>query len=336
MLISDIVTDNALDVMVLTETWHSCCSSDVPLRRAAPVSVSIINAPRPRHGDDDADVNHGGIALLHRDIFSSRIIAMHFHPTSFELLACYLNSAVGKFILVNVYRPSSHNITEAFFKDLTSLHEIISTYSSMTVLVGDFNIHVNDSHDVMALRFLDLIDAFGLVQHVTGPTHAHGHTLDLVITAPNYAPTDISTDPSNIISDHGFVTCQFAMALPAPTSQRRKIIRQLNSLHANVFNTAVHQSPVGVDATLFDGRSTSDLCELYNNELWHLLDVIAPPTVLTVTERTTSPWFDGECRECRKRTRALERRYRRSRLPEDCSAWSAALGEKRALYVAKE
>ena len=40
---------------------------------------------------------------------------------------------------------------------------------------------------------------------------------------------------------------------------------------------------VGVDATLFDSRSTSDLCELYNNELRHLLDVIAPLTVLTVT-----------------------------------------------------
>ena len=96
MLISDIVTDNALDVMVLTETWHSCCSSDVPLRRAAPVSVSIIDAPRPRHGNDDADVSHGGIAVLHRYIFSSRIIAMPFHPTSFELLVCYLNSAVGQ------------------------------------------------------------------------------------------------------------------------------------------------------------------------------------------------------------------------------------------------
>ena len=243
---------------------------------------------------------------------------------------------VSKFILVNVYRPSSHNITEAFFEDLTSLLEIISTYSSMTVLVGDFNIHVDDSHDVMVLRFLDLIDVFGLVQHVTGPTHARGHTLDLVITASNYAPMDISTDPPNIISDHGFATCQFTMALSAPTSQRRKIIRQLNSLNANVFNIAVHQSPASMDATLFDGQSTSDLWELYNNELRHLLDVITPPTIITVTERTTSPWFDGECRECRKRSRALERCYRRSRLPEDCSTWSAALEEKRALYVVKE
>ena len=48
----------------------------------------------------------------------------------------------------------------------------------MTILVGDFNIHVDDRRDVMALRFLDLIDTFGLVQHVTGPTHTRGHTLD--------------------------------------------------------------------------------------------------------------------------------------------------------------
>ena len=40
-------------------------------------------------------------------------------------------------------------------------------------------------------RFLTLLDDFGLIQHVTQPTHNHNHILDLVIT--RYA--------ENIISD---------------------------------------------------------------------------------------------------------------------------------------
>ena len=37
----------------------------------------------------------------------------------------------------------------------------------------------NDPH---AMRFLDLIDAFNLKQHIDVPIHRSGHTLDLIIT----------------------------------------------------------------------------------------------------------------------------------------------------------
>ncbi|CAH3120278.1 unnamed protein product, partial [Porites lobata] len=31
-------------------------------------------------------------------------------------------------------------------------------------------------------KFSDLLESFGLKQHVTGPTHKDGHTLDLIVT----------------------------------------------------------------------------------------------------------------------------------------------------------
>ena len=36
--------------------------------------------------------------------------------------------------------------------------------------------------DAYTLKFMDLLESLDLEQHVRGPTHTHGHTLDPVIT----------------------------------------------------------------------------------------------------------------------------------------------------------
>lgn len=74
---------------------------------------------------------------------------------------CQLDAAARKFILVAIYRPSSTNVTYVVF-----VLEAVFTYRCELVIVGDFNIHVDDLHDVTTLRLCDLLDAFGLVHHV--------------------------------------------------------------------------------------------------------------------------------------------------------------------------
>ena len=145
--------------MVLTETWHTA-SSDLPLRRAAPADYNIVDAPRPGH-DNNAGVNHGGIAIIHRTTFTSCIIAPPLRPASFELLICFMRTTYIKFIFVAVYRTSSQYVTELFFEEFTGLLEIVSAYHTSMIISGDLNIRVDDADDASALRFLDIIDAFG-------------------------------------------------------------------------------------------------------------------------------------------------------------------------------
>ena len=70
------------------------------------------------------------------------------------------------------------------------------------LIVGDFNIHVDNSNDATARQFLDMMDSFNLVQHVSEKTHANGHTLDLLIsTGMDLFVNDVkTTDP--VISNH--------------------------------------------------------------------------------------------------------------------------------------
>jgi len=47
-----------------------------------------------------------------------------------------------------------------------------------------------------------------MVQHVRGPTHRCGGTLDLVLTFADQSLDGITVDPPGTISDHSLVVCQ--------------------------------------------------------------------------------------------------------------------------------
>lgn len=297
-----------------------------------PLGYSIIDAARPDHKGNH--VNHGGIAVLHRESYISRAVSLLLRPTMFELLICHITVAASKLIFVVVYRPSTQPITEALFDELSSLLEAIISYHSTVIIAGDFNIHVNNAQDLAALRLVDLLNAFGLRQHVKGSTHRAGHTLDLLITEADCIPTDVIVDPPGTFSDHSLITSRFELVKPAPIVQQHQVLRRPRLTDYTAFLDSIRRSALCLAQV--NGRSAADLCELYHNVMRTVYDTLAPPVLITVTRRSTSPWFDGECRACCTRVRALERRYRRSRIPGDYAAWSTALEQKRALFTAKE
>jgi hypothetical protein len=330
LFVNSLILDNNFDALVLTETWHTS-STDLPLRRSALPGYSIVDAPRP--GYIGEGVNHGGVAILHRNCLSVRVINLQFSPTSFEVLVCHANPV--KLVFVVVYRPSSRPVSDLFFDELTNLLEITSAYASEVIMLGDFNIHVDDTDDPNVQRFLHLLDAFGLLQHVTGSTHVHGHTLDLVITRPSLAFNSITVD-APVISDHALVTFNLTQVKPLLATRLTKVVRRFNSIIQADFLNSLLQTSVCSNLDNLAGWSVAELCALYKADLTRLADAMAPPVNIVVSSRVSKPWYDGECRAYCRRTRALERIYRRTCLPADCRAWSTALLGKRDLFATKE
>ena len=66
----------------------------------------------------------------------------------------------------------------------------------------DFNVHMDNTLNIYADQFKDLLSAHGLIQHITAPTHRYGHCLDLMITRENTSPliSNITVHPG--LSDH--------------------------------------------------------------------------------------------------------------------------------------
>ena len=87
------------------------------------------------------------------------------------------------------------------------------------------NIHVDDASDVDVRNFLDLLESLGLQQHIRGPTHIHGHTLDLVVT--HLAENIILDRPKadRYLSDHAAILCKLTSSKPLNTVKEVKYRR---------------------------------------------------------------------------------------------------------------
>lgn len=77
-----------------------------------------------------------------------------------------------------IYRPAKY--TKNFINDVSDFFSW--DYAQSVLIIGDFNMHVCCPDKPLVKDFLSLIDSFSLVQSVPGPTHEHGHTLDLVLS----------------------------------------------------------------------------------------------------------------------------------------------------------
>ena len=134
-----------------------------------------------------------------------------------------------------------------------------------------------------------------MIQHVNGPTHKKGHTLDLIITrAADELVTNIETrDP--MLSDHS------ADRLKKPPLERKEIsYRKLHSVNMDSFNDDLKQSNLLTTNTL----DLTSLTEQYENTLKETLEKHAPLRRRVITLRPSAPWYHEGIvavkRKCRK------------------------------------
>ena len=90
----------------------------------------------------------------------------------------------------------------SFIDEFSKYLESVILSNDLFCLTGDVNIHVDDHNDPAACRFLDLLEAMSLTQHVAKPTHEHGRTLDLVITRESTNLICGRPAPDILFSDH--------------------------------------------------------------------------------------------------------------------------------------
>ena len=104
----------------------------------------------------------------------------------FQLAIWRIESGDQCVFAVSIYRPpytTINQITDAqFTTDFAEWIPNITMQYKNTIILGDFNIHINDSMDANASIFQDIMAATGLSQWVDFPTHKLGNTLDLVFT----------------------------------------------------------------------------------------------------------------------------------------------------------
>ncbi len=188
------------------------------------------------------------------------------------------------------------------------------------LIVGDFNIHVNNTNDALGLAFTYLINSFGVKQNVTGPTHRFNHTLDLIISH-GLDLTDIDIVPqSDDVTDHFLVSCMLHINdfnyMAPHYSPGRTIVPATKDRFTNNLPDLSQLLYVPITTDELD-KITSNMGTIFSNTL----ETVAPIKLKKVREKRAAPWFNSYTHSLKKGTCNLERKWRKTNLEVFRIAW---------------
>ena len=172
--------------------------------------------------------------------------------------------------ILAIYHPPYSNqskVTNCDFLDefIDWVVEYIMNDTNVIVL-GDFNLHVNDPNDDNAMNFIESTQAIALEQHVNFSTHLSGNTLDLVFTEQFNGLKIQKCTQDDFILDHCIVKCNLNVKRPDIT---RKVISYCKLNDINIQNMMNSFS-----TTYFD--DLDGLVEQFDKALSKALDKVAP------------------------------------------------------------
>ena len=192
-MIHDLILENNLDILCITETWLQPFES-AAISSLLPDTHNFFSNPRETG-------RGGGVAVI--------AIRSLLEPTqkngrylTFESMEFCFTRNNSKYTIFNVYRPPNSSYGH-FFGEFTSFLVDSQSRSGKIIYAGDFNFPVNKVEDTKAREFLEILDTFHLKNHVTMATHQSGNILDLIITNKDFEEMkNIAVESVNSISDH--------------------------------------------------------------------------------------------------------------------------------------
>ena len=136
-IILDYIISNDIDLAVITETWlGEGANFDNVIGSLSPPGYILVHSPR--HGK-----RGGGIAFLHKIGLALTTRKCTKYAT-FECFEAVITNKTSSICLVAVYCPGKHTCSvKNYMADFSTLLEHHSTSSAKTVMLGDFNIHVD-------------------------------------------------------------------------------------------------------------------------------------------------------------------------------------------------
>uniref|UniRef100_A0A670I7A7 Reverse transcriptase domain-containing protein n=1 Tax=Podarcis muralis TaxID=64176 RepID=A0A670I7A7_PODMU len=315
--IHDLIMDGGLDLACVTETWLDEADGPV-LAAACPPGFSYAQQPR-------SCGRGGGVAVIFRKslVCTRRPIG----KTQFSECMFWKLGNRGSTGFLLVYRPP--RCTKDSLPELLQVVADVLLETPSLVVLGDFNIHADTTLQGAARDFVESMASMGLSLNKSGPTHSHGHALDLVFTSMDVGDLTLSKSETKEVpwSDHFLVQLDFSATHPLCREVGPiQMVRPRHLMDPNGF-----QRVVGDALSHVDGLSADPLVARWNVELTRAIDCLAPKRPLRLHGARTAPWFSTELRAMKQSLRRLERRWRITHSESDRTQVKA---QRRAYQVA--
>lgn len=211
------------------------------------------------------------------------------------------------FYCILIYRhpgPAS-----GFLSDFTELLTSIIKLDKV-LIIGDFNIHIDDQSSNTATELLNITESFNSVPHVSGPTHSKGHTLDLVFSH-GLMVENLHVEDS-LVSDHSCVSFDMAYVEkhPSCTIQQKKHFINQSVVDSFILLFDAESAPNNDD----DDNDVNSLVQCFNLRCKSVLDKVAPNKSRSASLRKPCPWISEEIKNHRRSCRKAERLWKASKL----------------------
>ena len=267
----------------------------------------------------------GGIALVYKQNF---IVAMKekCQLRSFEYLITSIHICGAVICLVIIchapYAKASRITTSNFVTDFTNfLPHIIVKYNNILIL-GDFNLQLDDSEDTDAMLFKDIMHAMGLISYVNFPTHVAGHTLDQVYSVLGSRITVRKCTQGPLISDH--YTVKGCVVVPYISTTTRCIqSKNLKAIDINSFIEDINTGNILL-------QNTNEAVAAFDTELLRVLNKHAPVKTIKISDRKKEVWYDDHIKLQKKFVRNREHVWNKYNREHD-HHWKAFTVERNRL-----
>ena len=229
-LIREEIDSTDAEFVVVTETW-------LRANDASWVECSQFNRDGYKMLTYNRQVRTGGgLALIYKDKYIVNTMEKG-QMRSYEYLVCTIRIRGTVITLVIIYHPSfsraSRITIPIFIDEITEfLPNVLVKYTNI-IMLGDFNLHL-DSDDPDAVLFSDILDAMGLIPHISVPTHIAGHTLDQIYSVLNSRAIVRNCSQSALLSDHYAVLGHIVIPHTATTVRTVKA-RKLKNIDISMF-----------------------------------------------------------------------------------------------------
>ncbi|XP_073417739.1 uncharacterized protein [Dendrobates tinctorius] len=321
--IHDLFLSNSLNLLAITETWihHSDTTAAAALSFGG---LKFSHTPRPENRQG------GGVGLLLSSQCAFQVIPPVPSLTflSFEVHAVRLFKPFSLPVAV-VYRPpgSSRQFLDHFTTWLTHF----LSCDIPTLIMGDFNIPINDPLSQSASHLLSLTSSFGLSQFTNSPTHEDGNTLDLVFSRPG-SLHDFTNSPLPL-SDHNLLFFSVNNCLLTRDTPTYHTYRNTRTINTQQLRDNLHTSLAPISTLSCPDLALSH----FNNTLKNALDEAAPSIRRKTRHRQRQPWHTTQTRFLQRCSRCAERQWRKSLLAEDFIHYKFMLKTyNSALHLAKQ
>jgi len=294
------VSDHDPDVAFVTETWLKSDKNKI----TAEIKTYGYDLKHCIRNDPEKD-RGGGVGILVRSTLSvTQVSTKSF--TSFEHVVVKLPCSNKKTIfLISIYRLLYIPVS-IFHDEFSELLEIYTVLNDDFIIAGDINIHV-ETDDAPSRKFHEIIDIFDLKQHVYGPTHIKGHTIDVIITRNNKSAVKNVAITKYNLSHHFLIDFVFNAEI-TETTMKTITYRNVKKVDHKMFCNDIEDQYSKLP-------HTTDMKEKiagYNNVMNSVIDKHAPIMTKTIRLVPHAPWFDAEYADLRRKRRKAEKHFRKT------------------------